>query len=157
SIVSGLDAGLAMVRPPVVCAGLPGGHELGDYTGEQISPAMGVPSSAAQPCMCLTHPPRHANVYHIELCHVVCGARCGTVPEEAGDAQCVDLYRCLRQLSVQRLTPAEAVSPAAYACAHAELRTPPTAAEPRVGDDPCGTGRTRTLSYSRVRPGARGS
>src|SRR5712692_2321018 len=71
--------------------------------------------------------------------------RCWTVQEEAGDAQCVDLYRCLRQLSVQRLTPAEAVSPAAHTGAHAELRTPATPTEPRSGDAPCRAGRTRTV------------
>src|SRR5262249_25621609 len=70
--------------------------------------------------------------------------------------QCVDLYRCLRQLSVQRLTPAEAVSLAAHACAHAELRTSPAAAESCGGDDSCRAGRARTLSHPRVRTGARG-
>src|SRR5262249_25225542 len=70
---------------------------------------------------------------------------------------CVDLYRCLRQLSVQRLTPAEAVSSTAHADADAELRTPPVAAEPYAGDASSHEGRARTLSYPRIRTCAGGS
>src|SRR5262249_44629493 len=83
--------------------------------------------------------------------------RCQTVQEEADDAQCVDIYRCLRQLSVQRFTPTEAVSSAAHTYTHAELRTPPAAAEPRAGDAACRAGRARTLSHPRIRTCAGGS